>query len=243
MSSSAVDKSLVIDGAGCYHVLTSHQCFICNLPIVLHCCLTEWDCSVVPVLLVLTGVSILVAANARKMWHNPFMEQYASWARQARDSMARWRRSSVGWIPTKTKRLSVGAGRRHLVSMCKASLIGISMRRVWALWHQTGAQYPAVEWTKARVAVRNIVALAPQLAPDSRLKSLTRFITSWAVIANVDETWVQLYGELSWFGTKSYGLPFDRRFKLTCHFVVKVEGCRHCFGFTELELSSLEISR
>ena len=33
---------------------------------------------------------------------------------------------------------------------------------VWALWHQTGAQYSAVECTRARVAIRRIVAPAPQ---------------------------------------------------------------------------------
>jgi len=36
-----------------------------------------------------------------------------------------------------------------------------SMRRVWALRHQTGVHYSAAEWTKIKVAVRNIVAPAP----------------------------------------------------------------------------------
>jgi len=40
--------------------------------------------------------------------------------------------------------------------------------------HQTGAQYPAVEWTRDRVAVRNVVAAASQLEPARRLKSATR---------------------------------------------------------------------
>jgi len=39
------------------------------------------------------------------------------------------------------------------------------------LRYQTGAQYSAVEWTRARVAVRNAVAPAPQPEPASRLKS------------------------------------------------------------------------
>jgi len=36
-----------------------------------------------------------------------------------------------------------------------------------------GAQYSAVECTRARVAVHNIVAPAPQPEPASRLKSAT----------------------------------------------------------------------
>jgi len=52
-----------------------------------------------------------------------------------------------------------------------------SMRRVWALRHQrhqTGTQYSAVECTRTRVAVRNVVAPAPQPEPASRLRSATR---------------------------------------------------------------------
>ena len=42
-------------------------------------------------------------------------------ARQATDSMARLWRSSVGMIPAKTIKLPIGEGRRHPVTMCKAS--------------------------------------------------------------------------------------------------------------------------
>jgi len=65
-------------------------------------------------------------------------------------------------------------GRRHPVTILKASLIAGSIRRVWVLRHQTGAQFSAVEYTRARVAVRNVVATAPQLEPASHLKSATR---------------------------------------------------------------------
>ena len=37
-----------------------------------------------------------------------------------------------------------------------------------------GAQYSAVECTKARVAIRRVVAPAPQPEPASRLRSATR---------------------------------------------------------------------
>ena len=59
--------------------------------------------------------------------------------RLAKESVAPWRRSSAGWMPERTKTLSVGVGRRHLVTMCKASLRTLSIRRVCALRHQTGA--------------------------------------------------------------------------------------------------------
>jgi len=84
----------------------------------------------------------------------------ASVARRARDSVAPLRRSSAGWMPARIGRLSAGVGRKHPVTIRKASLMVGSVRRVWALRHQTGAQYSAVQRTRARVAVRNVVAPA-----------------------------------------------------------------------------------
>ena len=92
-------------------------------------------------------------------------------ARRYRDSMAPLRRSSADWMPAGMGRLSAGLGRRHPVTIRKASLMAGSIRWVWALRHQTGEQYSAVECTKARVAVHNVVAPAPQSEPASRLKS------------------------------------------------------------------------
>ena len=66
---------------------------------------------------------------------------------------------------------SAGVRHRHPVTVCRVSLMTGSMRPVWVLQHQRGAQYSAVEWTKARVAVRNVVAPAPQPEPASHLKS------------------------------------------------------------------------
>ena len=65
--------------------------------------------------------------------------------RLAKESVAYWRRSSAGWMPEKTGRLSVGVIRRHPVAMHKASLRTLSMKRVCALRSQAGAQYSAVE--------------------------------------------------------------------------------------------------
>ena len=92
-----------------------------------------------------------------------------SMTRRAKDSVAPLRRSSAGWIPARIGRLSAGVVRRHPVTIRKASLMAGSMRRVWALRHQVGALYSAVECTKARVALCKIVAPAPQPEPASRL--------------------------------------------------------------------------
>ena len=65
---------------------------------------------------------------------------YRMWPRSkelplTKDSVATWRRSSAGWMPERTGRLSVGVGRRHPVTMRKRSLRALSMRRVSALRH------------------------------------------------------------------------------------------------------------
>ena len=61
-----------------------------------------------------------------------------SMARCARDSVAPLRRRSAGWMPVGIGRLSAGVGLTHPVTIRKASLMAGSMRRVWALRHQTG---------------------------------------------------------------------------------------------------------
>ena len=53
--------------------------------------------------------------------------------RLAKESYAPWRRSSAGWMPERTGRLFVEVGRRHPVTMRKASLRMLSMRRVCVL--------------------------------------------------------------------------------------------------------------
>jgi len=104
-----------------------------------------------------------------------------SMARRAGDSVAPLRQSSEGWMSSRIERLSSGVGCRHPVTIHKASLVAAPMRRVrdsaneaQALWYHPGAQYPAVEWTRTKVAVRSVVVPVPQTEPASRLKSSTR---------------------------------------------------------------------
>ena len=61
--------------------------------------------------------------------------------------------------------------------MRSALLITGSIKRVWALRHHTGAQYSAVEYTRARVAVRRTETPAPQVVPASHLISATLLLS------------------------------------------------------------------
>ena len=95
-------------------------------------------------------------------------------ARRAKDNVPPMRRSSGGWMLARMGGLSTGVGRRHPVTIRKASLMVGSMRQVWALRHQTRVQYSAVECTRARVVVRRVVAEALQPEPASHFRSTTR---------------------------------------------------------------------
>ena len=76
------------------------------------------------------------------------------------------------WVPESTAKWSVGMGRRHPVSMRKTSFKALPIRRVWALRHQTSAQYSAVE-TRDKAAVRSVSASAPYRKGTSHLSSVT----------------------------------------------------------------------
>ena len=52
-------------------------------------------------------------------------------------------------MPDRMGRLSNGVGLRHPVTTLSSSLIAMSMMQVCILGHQTGAQYSAVEYTRA----------------------------------------------------------------------------------------------
>ena len=73
-------------------------------------------------------------------------------------------------MPARTGKSSVGVGRKHPVTM-------LSMRRVCVHRHQTGAQYSAVEQTKERAEMRNVLASASHPDPANRLNSTTRVVS------------------------------------------------------------------
>ena len=79
-------------------------------------------------------------------------------ARRASLRVAPLRRSSAGSMPATIGKLTIGVGRKHPVTIRNASLMVVSIRPVCALRHQAGAQYSAVECTRAKVAVRSVEA-------------------------------------------------------------------------------------
>ena len=97
-----------------FHVTGANRCLDFSLSLQAVCGSASWPC---------------------RMW--PGYKEL----RFAKESVAHWRRSSAGWMPERTGRLFVRSGRRHPVTMRKASLRTLSMRRVCTLRHQAGAQY------------------------------------------------------------------------------------------------------
>jgi len=100
-----------------------------------------------------------------------------SMAQRPRDIVAPMRRSTAGCLPMRIGRLSTGVGRRHPVTIRKASLMARSIKRVRALQRQTRAQHSAVECISARVAVSRVFAEAPQSEPANCLRNSTRDVS------------------------------------------------------------------
>ena len=96
-----------------------------------------------------------------------------SMARRPSDSVAPLRRSSA-------------CGDWKVVHWCRTQASSHNSQGVFdggvdeALRHETGAQHSAVECTRARVSVRNVVAPTPQPEPASRLRSATMFSFVWS---------------------------------------------------------------
>jgi len=119
-------------------------------------------------------ISLVLADLAEILWHvfsriqRFFVTQF---------SRFRWQPSSnTGKRPARIGWLTASVGRRHPVTVRKASFITRSMRRMWALRHQTGAQYSAVEWTRAKVAVATL--LPQQRSPSQQATSRVRRVMS-----------------------------------------------------------------
>ena len=98
-------------------------------------------------------------------------------ARRPKDGVAPLRRSSAGWMPARIGRLSAGVGTQASSHFSQGVVDGGVNKASMSTTAQTRAQYSAVEWTRARVAVRNVFAPAPQPEPASRLRSATRDVS------------------------------------------------------------------
>ena len=108
-----------------------------------------------------------------------------SMARRARDSVAPLGRSSAGWMPARIGRLSAGVGRRHPITIRKASL-----RRVWALRHQTGAQYSAVECPDLGWIFAELLLQHHNRSQQAAWGVLRVMLASCEVTHGVGDTWV-----------------------------------------------------
>ena len=64
--------------------------------------------------------------------------------------------------------------RRHPETVCRAVLRAVSSLWMWELRHQTGAQYSALENTRASVEMRSVCVEAPHVVPARRRISAAR---------------------------------------------------------------------
>ena len=78
-----------------FHEAEANWCLDFNLSLLAACVLGSWPC---------------------RMW--PGSKE----PRLAKENIAPWGRGSAGWMPERTGSLSVGLGRRHSVTMRRASL-------------------------------------------------------------------------------------------------------------------------
>jgi len=112
---------------------------------------------------------------------------YMAWC--PRDSVAPLRQSSAGWMPAIVGRLSAGVGRRHPVTVCKASLMARSIKQVWALRHQTGVQYSTVECTGLRWLFADLLPQQPNRSLQAASGMRRVMSTSCEVTQGVGDTW------------------------------------------------------
>ena len=157
-----------------FHAAGTNGCLDLSLPRSPSCCPTNCLCST---------------------WSGSWIAQFA------KESIAPYRRSSAGWMPASTGKISVGVERKHPVTMRKASLRMLSMRQICILIHQTVAQYLSMEYTKERAEMGNVLAPAPHPDPASCLNSATRlesfFAQSFEVVTESERP-IQLYPKIRW---------------------------------------------
>ena len=108
-------------------VFSQYSVFICDLFIQRRGCQVWQDCPKDSAQLAQTGVWILVSLGDYLRTH---LIDHARYGRGPEIHDNPIRRNSAGWMPESTGRWSVGVGRRHPVTMRKASFKTLSMRRV-----------------------------------------------------------------------------------------------------------------
>ena len=113
-------------------------------------------------------------------------------------------------------------GRRHTVTMRMTLLRTLLMRQVWALRHQTGAQYPNGECTTERAATRSVLTLAARSYSASFFYSV---INSSNYLLSFCLRWFQISPrhkillETLFFSFQSFTFsfpPFSFRSSLSC---------------------------
>jgi len=114
--------------------------------------------------------------------------------------------------PARIGRLSAGVGRRHPVTIRKASLVAGTLRRVWALRHHTG--YFAVEWTRDKVTVRNVVAQAPSSSQRATSRVRRVMSTFCEVTRGVGDTWATCLTLLRGIWVRSRSRTVARKFSI-----------------------------
>ena len=119
-------------------------------------------------------------AEAVKPDPDSFWEGHSGWVWTG---IWNWNAESCGVVrPLRVPLMFRPLRRTYVVAVREAKFA--RFRWWWGQWggyehcgHQRGAQYSAVEWTRAKVAVRNVVDPAPQPETANRLRSATRDVS------------------------------------------------------------------
>jgi len=140
-----------------------------------------------------TDLIFCAALTNRRSGHTPFMQtgmETSDTGAEAvePDPRCSWKDYSRGWVGVRVR------GLRHPVAIHKESLLAGSTRLMWALRHQTGAQYSAVEWTRAKVALRNYCcSSSPARAskPPQECNAWCQLFAKWLQVSATRECLVQ----------------------------------------------------
>ena len=110
-------------------------------------------------------------------------------AQRNRDMLAPLQRSSAGWMPARMGRLSAGVGRRYPVTIGKALLMVGSIRQVWALRDQIGAQYSGLNKLVLRWLFATLLFQHPNRSQQSAWRARLAISASCEVTRGVGDIW------------------------------------------------------